>query len=89
MMMSQFLKSVNFTKTNISRYLENKTLFFLQVKNSLIFIKSYLVAKNNFVAEVIFKIGFLVKSRDAGLFPKFQHGFWFMWLLVGLLLLKL
>ena len=32
MMTSQILKSVDFTKTQKSRYLENKT-FFLQVKN--------------------------------------------------------
>ena len=32
MMTSQILKSVDFTKTQKSRYLENKTLFFLQIK---------------------------------------------------------
>ena len=32
MMMSQILKSVDFTKMQESRYLENKTLFFLQIK---------------------------------------------------------
>ena len=32
MMMSRMLKSVDFTKTQKSRYLENKTLFFLQIK---------------------------------------------------------
>ena len=32
MMTSQILKSVGFTKTQKSRYLENKTLFFLQIK---------------------------------------------------------
>ena len=31
-MTSQILKSVNFTKIQKSRYLENKTLFFLQIK---------------------------------------------------------
>ena len=31
-MTSQILKSVNFSKTQKSRYLENKTLFFLQPK---------------------------------------------------------
>ena len=30
--MSQILKSVGFTKTQKPRYLENKTLFFLQIK---------------------------------------------------------
>ena len=32
MMMSQILKSVDFTKTQKSRYLENETLFLLQIK---------------------------------------------------------
>ena len=32
MMTSQILKSMNFTKTQKSRYLENKRLFFLQTK---------------------------------------------------------
>ena len=31
-MTSQILKSVDFTKTRKSRYLENKVLFFLQIK---------------------------------------------------------
>ena len=34
MMTSQILKTVDFTKTQKSRYLENKTLFFLQIKKS-------------------------------------------------------
>ena len=33
MMMPQKLKSVDFTKTQKSRYLENEVLFFLKVKN--------------------------------------------------------
>ena len=32
-MISQILKSVDFTKAQKSRYLENKILFFLQIKN--------------------------------------------------------
>ena len=32
MMMSQILKSVDFTKTQKSRYLVNETLFLLQIK---------------------------------------------------------
>ena len=32
MMMSQILKSMAFTKTQKSRYLENKALFFHQIK---------------------------------------------------------
>ena len=36
MMMSQILKSVDFTETQKSRYLEKEALFFLQIeKNSL------------------------------------------------------
>ena len=36
MMTSQILKSAGFTKTQKSRYLENETLSFPQIKNSLI-----------------------------------------------------
>ena len=32
MMMSHILESVHFTKTQKSRYLENETLFYLQIK---------------------------------------------------------
>ena len=39
MMASQILKSVDFTKTQKSRYLENKTLFFLQMKSHKLQIK--------------------------------------------------
>ena len=35
-MTSQILKSVGFTKTQKPQYLENKTLFSLQIKNLLI-----------------------------------------------------
>ena len=35
-MMSQILKSVDFTKRQKSRYLWNETLIFFQIKNSLI-----------------------------------------------------
>ena len=34
-MTSQILKSVDSTKTGKSRYLENETLFFLQIKKSI------------------------------------------------------
>ena len=50
LMMSQILKSVDFTKIQKSIYLKNKT-FFLQIKK---FIESYFMAKNSFVAEVTF-----------------------------------
>ena len=36
MMTSQILKSAGFTRTQKPRYLENQTLFFLQIKKSLI-----------------------------------------------------
>ena len=38
MMTSQILKSVDFTKTQKARYLENKTLFFLQIKKFINYI---------------------------------------------------
>ena len=49
LMTSQVLKSVNFTKIQKSKYLENK--------ENIIFcacIKGYFIAKNSFVAEVTF-----------------------------------
>ena len=55
MMISQILKSVHFTKTQKSRYLENETLFFLQTKKFINYIKGYFIAKNSFVVEVTFK----------------------------------
>ena len=55
MMTSQILKSVDFTKTQKSKYLENETLFFLQIKNQLITHQELLYCKNSFVVEVIFK----------------------------------
>ena len=36
MMTSQVLKFVDFTKTKKSKYLQNETLFFLQIKETLI-----------------------------------------------------
>ena len=48
MMASQTLKTATFTKTQKSRYFENETLFFLQIKG-------YFMTKNGFVAEVTFK----------------------------------
>ena len=38
MMTSQVLKSVDFTKTKKSRYLENETLFFVQIKKFINYI---------------------------------------------------
>ena len=89
MMMSQILKSVDVTKTKKPRYLKNET-FFLQIKKFINYLpKATLWQKSSFVAEDTFKIGFLVTSRAAGLFPNFQYGFRSIWLLVGLLLLEL
>ena len=55
MMTSQIWKSVDFTRRQKSRYLENE-IFFLQIRK---FINStsraILFAKNTFVAEVTFK----------------------------------
>ena len=47
LMTSQILKYVDFTKTQKSRYLENKI--------HKLHIKGYFMAKNNFVVEVTFK----------------------------------
>ena len=56
MMKSQILKSVDFAKTQKSRYLENKTLLFLQIKKFINYTsRATLLQKNSFVAEVTFK----------------------------------
>ena len=51
MMTSQILKSVYFTKTQKSSYLENETLLFLQIKKFI----NYTSTKNGFVVEVTFQ----------------------------------
>ena len=53
MMTSQILKSVDFTKTQKSRYLNNETLFFLQIKKIINYTSS--TTKKSFAAEVTFK----------------------------------
>ena len=53
MMPPQIFKSVNFTKTQKSRYFKNKT-FFLQKNKTLIVHQGLLYAKKRFAAEVIF-----------------------------------
>ena len=57
MMTSQILKSASFTKTQKSRYLENETLFFLQIKKYINYTSraACFMTKNSFVAEVTFK----------------------------------
>ena len=57
MMTSRILKSANFTRTQKSRYLENETLFFFQIKKFINHTLS-VVTKNSFVAEVTFKFMF-------------------------------
>ena len=56
MMKSQILKFVDFTKTQKSRYLENETLFFLQIKKFILHIKGYFIfmAKKYFCRGEIF-----------------------------------
>ena len=45
---------MNFTKTQKSGYLENKALFFLQIKT--LYIKGCFIAKNSFLGEETFKL---------------------------------
>ena len=52
MMTSQILESVDFTKTQKSRYLKKETIF--SWKKNQLHIKGYFVTKS-FVGEVIFK----------------------------------
>ena len=57
MMTSQILKSMDFTKTQKSRYLENETSFFLQIKKFINYTSmATLSQKNSFVVEVTFKL---------------------------------
>ena len=67
MMTSQILKSVDFTKTQKSRYLEDET-FFLQIKKFINFTSraTYFIAKNSFVAEKTFDKDF-IKDALSGL----------------------
>ena len=56
MMTSQIRKFVHLTKTQKSRYLENETSFFLQMKNFVNYrSRATLWQKNNFVADVTLK----------------------------------
>ena len=68
MMTSQILKSVDFTKTQESRYLEKETLFFLQIKNLLTTHQGLFYDRKSFVAEVTFK-----ELRKNQRFKKLQH----------------
>ena len=53
-MTRQILKVMDFTKTQKSRYLENETLFFLQIKKSMTTLWQKKKKKN--AAEVTFEI---------------------------------
>ena len=57
MMTSQILKFLNFRKTQKSRYLENETLFFLQIKKLIDYTSRATLwqKKNTFVAEATLK----------------------------------
>ena len=56
MMTSQILNFVDVTKTQKSRYLENKTLFFLEIKTFINYTsRATLWQKNSFLAEVTLK----------------------------------
>ena len=56
MMKSQILKSVGIRKTQKSRYLENETLLFLQIKKIINYTSwATFLQKNSFVLEVTFK----------------------------------
>ena len=48
MMTSQILKSVDFTETQKSKNLENKTLFFLQIKKFINYTSRATVFQKNF-----------------------------------------
>ena len=54
MMTSQIFKSVDFPKTQKSRYLENETLFFLQIKKFINYTSRATLLQKSFVAKVTF-----------------------------------
>ena len=61
MMMSQIFKSVDFTKAQKSRYLDNETLFLLQIKNFINYTsRATLLQKNCSVADVILSYDFVL-----------------------------
>ena len=70
MMTLQILRSVDFTKLQKPRYLENET-FSLQIKKIINcihkFIKGYFIAKNGFVAELTFKLNGYIRKIVIGL----------------------
>ena len=67
MMTSQILKFVDFAKTQKSRYLQNETPFFLQIKKIICYTsRATLWQKSSFVTEVTFNKTSLVTSRFFG-----------------------
>ena len=56
MITSQILKSVDFIKTKKSRYLENETLFLLQIQKFINYTLRATLWQKGFVAEVTFKL---------------------------------
>ena len=53
---SQILKSLDFTKTQKSRYLENETLLFLQIKKIIYYTSRAILSQTRvFFAELTFK----------------------------------
>ena len=68
MMTSQVLESAGFTRTQKSRYLENKTLLFLQIKKLLITHQALLYGKEQFcnagnLQEMLVKKLFIINFR--------------------------
>ena len=55
-MTSQILKSVNFKKTQKSRYLKKETSFFLQIKKIINYTSIATLSKKSFAAEVTFNL---------------------------------
>ena len=56
MLKSQILQFVDFLKTQKSKFLENETLYFLQIKKFINYTsRAILWQKNTFVAEVTYK----------------------------------
>ena len=74
-MTSQILKFKDSSKTQKTKYLEKKTIFFLQIKkNYSLYIKSYNIAKKNFIAEVTVKFHRIFK-QDLNIAPRLTQPF--------------
>ena len=73
-MTSQILRSVDFTKTQKSRCLENETIFSLNKKIRQLHIKSYFMTKKNFLAEVTFNEVYPLFSSSSSCTSKIFSG---------------